>query len=70
MVLGRLPVPGRLTVRLIVWQGPIALAVGARGGGGAGLLGHFYSTLFCLSSFSLFLRETIRYRLKYCLKVP
>ena len=28
MVLGRLPVPGRPIVRLIVWQGPIALAVG------------------------------------------
>ena len=50
MVLGRLPVPGRLTVRLIVWQGPIALAVGARGGGGGGFVGTFllYSILSLL----------------------
>ena len=29
MVLGKLPVPGRPTIWLIVGQGPIALAVGA-----------------------------------------
>ena len=29
MVLGKLPVPGRPTVWMIVGQGPIALAVGA-----------------------------------------
>ena len=32
MVLGRLPVPGRPTILMIVGQGPIALAVGAGGG--------------------------------------
>ena len=32
VVLGKLPVPGRPTVWMIVGQGPIALAVGAGGG--------------------------------------
>ena len=32
MVLGKLPVPGRPTIWIIVEQGPIALAVGAGGG--------------------------------------
>ena len=32
MVLGKLPVPGRPTVWMIVGQGPIALVVGAGGG--------------------------------------
>ena len=31
MVLGKLPVPGRPTLWMIVGQGPIALAVGAGG---------------------------------------
>ena len=31
MFLGKLPVPGRSTVWMIVWQGSIALAVGAGG---------------------------------------
>ena len=31
-VLGKLPVPGRPTIWIIVGQGPIALAVGAGGG--------------------------------------
>ena len=48
MVLGKLPVPGRPTIWMIVGQGPIALAVGA----GGGLFGHFYSPLSFLSSFS------------------
>ena len=39
MVLGKLPVPGRPTIWMIVGQGPIGLAVGA----GGGLFGHFYS---------------------------
>ena len=65
MVLGKLPVPGRPTILIIVGQGPIALAVGA----GGGLFGHFYSPLSFLSSFSP-LWETARYRLKYCLKGP
>ena len=33
MVLGKLSVPGRPTIWMIVGQGPIALAVGAGGGG-------------------------------------
>ena len=32
MVLGKLPVPGRPTIWMIVGQGPIVLAVGAGGG--------------------------------------
>ena len=32
VVLGKLPVPGRPTIWMIVGQGPIALAVGASGG--------------------------------------
>ena len=53
MVLGKLPVPGRPTVWIIVGQGPIALAVGA----GGGLFGHFYSLLSFLISFSLSLGD-------------
>ena len=33
MVLGKLPVPGHPTFLMVVGQGPIALAVGAGGGG-------------------------------------
>ena len=33
MVLGKLPVPGRCTILITVGQEPIALAVGAGGGG-------------------------------------
>ena len=33
MVLGKLPVPGRPTILITVGQGPIALAIGAGGGG-------------------------------------
>ena len=64
MALGKLPVPGRPTIWMIVGQRPIALAVGA----GGGLFGHFYSPLSFLSSFPLSLWKTARYRLKYCLK--
>ena len=53
MVLGKLPVPGRPTISMIVGQGPIALAVGA----GGGWFGHFYSRLSFLSSFSLSLGD-------------
>ena len=63
MVLGKLPVPGRPTVWMIVGQGPIALAVGA----GGRLFGHFFSPLFFLLLLPL---GTARYRLKYCLKGP
>ena len=50
MVLGKFPVPGGPTTWMIVGQGPIALAVGA---GGGGLFGHFFSHLSFLSFFSL-----------------
>ena len=61
MVLGKLPVPGRPTILIIVGQGPIALAVGA-GGGGLDIL------LSSILSPSLW--ERARYRLRYCLKGP
>ena len=61
MVPGELPVPGRL---IIVGQGPIALAVGAGGGGLEFLLSSILSPL------SPSLWKTARYRLKYCLKGP
>ena len=75
MVLGKLPVcvwgggggaggGGRPTIRIIVGQGPTALAVGADGGG----LDIFFSHLSFLFSFSLW--ETARYRLKCCPKGP
>ena len=52
MVLGKLPVPGRPTIWIIVGQGPIALAVGA----GGGCLDIF--TLLCFfPSFSLSLGD-------------
>ena len=65
MALGKLPVPGRSTIWMIVGQGPSALAVGAGGG--------------CLDIFTLnypfsplppSLWETARYRLNFCLKGP
>ena len=65
MVLGKLPVPGRRTVWMIVGQGTIALAVGA-GGGCLDIFLLLY--IFCPLSPSLW--ETARYRLKYCLKGP
>ena len=53
MVLGKLPVPERPTIWIIVGQRPIALAVSA----GGGFFGHFYSPLSFLSSFSLSLGD-------------
>ena len=64
MVLGKLPVPGRPTIWMIVGQGPIVLAVGA----GGGCLDILPSSI--LSPLSPSLWETARYRLKYCLKRP
>ena len=46
MVLGKLPVPGRPTIWMIVGQGPIALAVGARGVVWTFLLSSVLSLLF------------------------
>ena len=48
MVLGKLPVPGRPTVLITVGRGPIALAVGA-GGGGLDI----FTLIYPFSSFSL-----------------
>ena len=53
MVLGKLPVPGRPTIWIIVGQGPTVLAVGA----GGGCLDIFYSHLSVLSFFSLSLGD-------------
>ena len=65
MVLGKLPVPGRPTIWIIVGQGSTALAVGV----GGGCLDIFFSRLsFLFLTPSLW--ETARYRLKYCLKGP
>ena len=59
MVLGQIPVPGRLTIWITVGQGPAAHAVGAGG----------CFTLICpFSPLSPSLWEMVRYRLKYCLK--
>ena len=65
MMLGKLPVPGRPTILITVGQGPIALAVGA-GGGGLDI----FTLLYPFSPLSPSLWETARYRLKYCLKGP
>ena len=65
MVLGKLPVPGRPTIWIIVGQGPIVLAVGA----GGGLL-DIFSLVYRFSFLAPPLWETARYRLKYCLKGP
>ena len=65
MVMGKLTVPGRPTIRMIVEQGPIALAVGA----GGGCL-DIFTLLYLFSPVSPSLWETARYRLKYCLKGP
>ena len=52
MVLGKLPVPGRPTIWMIVGQGPIALAVGA-GRGGLDI----FTLLYPFSYFSLSLGD-------------
>ena len=52
MVLGKLPVLGRPTIWITVGQGPIALAVGA-GGGGLDI----FTLIYPLSSFSLSLGD-------------
>ena len=65
MVLGKLPVPGRPTIWIIVGQGLTALAVGA----GGGCL-DIFTLVYLYSSLSPSLWKTARYRLKYCLKGP
>ena len=65
MVLGKLPVPGRPTIRITVGQGPTALAVGA----GGGCL-DIFTLIYPFAPLSPTLWETVRYRLKYCLKGP
>ena len=65
MVLGKLPVPGRPTIWIIVGQGPTVLAVGA----GGGCL-DIFALVYPFSPLSPSLWETARYRLKYCLKGP
>ena len=65
MALGKLPVPGRPTIWMIVGQGPIALAVGA----GGGCL-NIFTLLYLFSPLSPSLWETVRYRLKNCLRGP
>ena len=58
MVLGKLPVPGRPTIWMIVGQGPTVLAVGA----GGGCLDIFI-LIYLYSPLSPSLWDTARYRL-------
>ena len=53
MFLGKLPMPGRPTIWVIVGQGHIVLAVYA----GGSCMDFFFSPLFFLSSFSLSLGD-------------
>ena len=62
MVLGKLPVPGRPTVSMIVGKGPTA-------GAGWGCL-DIFTLIYPFFPLSPSLWETARYRLKYCLKGP
>ena len=59
MVLGKLPVPGRPTIWIIVGQGPIVLAIGA-----GGVCLDILSLIYHFSFLSPSLWETARYRLK------
>ena len=65
MVLGKLLVPGRPTIWVLVGQWPTALAVGAGGGCLA-----IFTFLYPFSPLSPTFWETARYRLKYYLKGP
>ena len=65
MVLDKLPIPRRPLLWMKVGQEPVALAVGA----GRGCL-DIFTLLYLFSSLSPSLWETVRYRLKYCLKGP
>ena len=64
MVLGKLLVPGRPTIRITVGQGPTVLTVGA----GGVVLTFLLSSILFLLFLPLF--GMARYRLKYCLKGP
>ena len=64
MALGKLPVPGRPTIWMIVGQGPIVLAVC-----GGGCL-DIFTLLYPFPPLSPSLWKRARYRLKYCLKGP
>ena len=64
-MLGKLPVPGRPTIWIIVGQGPTALAVGADGG-----YLDIFTLIYPFFPLSPSPWETARYRLKYCLKRP
>ena len=64
-MLGKLPVPGRPTILILVGQGSTALAADA----GGGCL-DIFTLIYPFSSLSPSLWETARYRLKYCLKGP
>ena len=66
MVLGKLPVSARLTN--LDYSRARAFCACSRCGWE--LFGHFYSHLSFLSSISLSLWKTARYRLQYCLKGP
>ena len=65
MVLGKLSVPGRPAIWMIVGSRarPIALATGV----GGGCL-DIFTLLYSFSSLCPSLWETARYKLKYCLK--
>ena len=65
MVLGKLTVLGRPTIRITVGQGPTALVVGVDGG-----CLDIFTLIYSFSPLSPSLWETARYRLKYCLKEP
>ena len=65
MVLGKRPVPGRLTYLEYSRAGAYCVC----GGCGWGLFGHF-SLVYYFSFLSPSLCETARYRLKYCLRGP
>ena len=65
MALGNLPVSGRPTIWMIVGQGPTVLVVGASGG-----CFNIFTLIYPLSPLSPSPWETVRYRLKYCLKGP
>ena len=65
VLLGKLPVPGRPTIWMIVGQGHAALVVGA-GGGRLDI----FTPIYHFSPLSPSLLEAARYRLKYCLKGP